>query len=314
MEYNIIKDLFKQIFLIRSLEEKVAEIYYTDKIKSPVHLSIGQEAVSVGVCKNLFKEDLVFGTYRGHALYLAKGGDINKFVSELFGKISGCAAGRGGSMHLADKMQGVMGTSAIVSTTIPQAVGYALALEQQNSNSISCVFFGDGATEEGVFFESLNFAALKKLPILFVCENNKYAIHSKLADRVYKPNYCERSSSLGVESLKIGSDNVIEVFNKSKNIINNIRKKRTPFFLEIETSRWMEHVGPGTDFQLGYRNEEEINVSKQNDSLSLLKDMLKDDDFKKIKLEVSKIVDHAFSKAEMDDFPKESDMYTYVYQ
>ena len=314
MDYDVVKDLYKQILLIRSLEEKVAEIYHTDKIKSPVHLSIGQESVSVGICKNLSKDDLVFGTYRGHALYIAKGGNINNFISELFGKMSGCSAGRGGSMHLADKSSGIMGTSAIVATTIPQAVGYALALEQKKQSQICCVFFGDGATEEGVFFESLNFAALKNLPILFVCENNKYAIHSKLTDRVKKANYCERSQSLGVNSKKINSDNVLDIYNKSKGIISSIKKTRAPFFLEIETSRWMEHVGPNTDFHLGYRNEEEINFFKNKDSLKDLSSILNHKDLNSIALEVETIVKKAFINAENDFFPDERQMYSHVYQ
>src|SRR3989344_7824434 len=166
---------YRSLYRIRRVEEEIARVYPTNKIKSPVHLSIGQEAVSVGVCLALDSQDIVFGTYRGHALYLAKGGNLKKMIAELYGRATGCAKGKGGSMHLIDVTAGVMGGSAVVGTTIPQAVGYAYALKIKKSSSVVVSFFGDGAVEEGVFHESMNFAALKNLPIIFVCENNSYA-------------------------------------------------------------------------------------------------------------------------------------------
>ena len=160
--------LYRSLYRIRRVEEEIARIYPSDKIKSPVHLSIGQEAVSVGVCEALHRDDIVFGTYRNHALYLAKGGDLKAMMSELYGKATGCAKGKGGSMHLVDIAAGVMGGSAIVATTLPQAVGYALAAQLQGRPQMVVSFFGDGAVEEGAFHESLNFAALRKLPVIFI--------------------------------------------------------------------------------------------------------------------------------------------------
>src|SRR3989344_6876871 len=170
MDKTKIIKFYRSIYKIRRVEEEIAKVYPSDKIKSPVHLSIGQEAVSVGVCEALAMDDVVFGSYRGHALYLAKGGNLNKMVAELYGKITGSNLGKGGSMHLIDVKAGVMGQSAIVGTTIPQAVGYAYAQKYLKSNRIVVSFFGDGAVEEGVFHESMNFATLKKLPIIFICE------------------------------------------------------------------------------------------------------------------------------------------------
>ena len=172
------EDFYRSLYRIRRVEEEIAKIYPTDKIKSPVHLSIGQEGVAVGVCQALRPDDVVFGTYRGHALYLAKGGDLNQMIAELYGKITGCCKGKGGSMHLADVKHGFMGTSAVVGSTIPNAVGYAYGLKYQRQDRLVASFFGDGAVEEGVFHETLNFAALKRVPIIFICENNQYAIHS----------------------------------------------------------------------------------------------------------------------------------------
>ena len=160
--------IYRALYRIRRVEEEIINVYSTDKIKSPVHLSIGQEAVSVGACLALEPKDIVFGTYRGHALYLAKGGNLKRMIAELYGKATGCAKGKGGSMHLIDVSAGVMGGSAVVGTTIANAIGYAYALKYQKKDSVVVSFFGDGAVDEGVFHESLNFAALKKLPIVFI--------------------------------------------------------------------------------------------------------------------------------------------------
>src|SRR3984893_17043188 len=197
------RQLYRSLLRIRRLEEEIVRVYRSDCIKSPVHLSIGQEAVSVGVCAALEARDVVFGTYRGHALYLAKGGDLQRMIAELYGKATGCTKGKGGSMHLIATEKGVMGTSAVVGTTIANAVGYAYALRYRRKQSIVVSFFGDGATEEGVFAESLNFAVLKRLPILFVCENNQYAIHTHQSRRQGKMAICERARAFGLPAERI---------------------------------------------------------------------------------------------------------------
>ena len=189
----MIERFYRALYRIRRVEEEIARVYPHDKIKSPVHLSIGQEAISVAVCEALAPSDVVFGTYRGHALYLAKGGDLRQMIAELYGKATGCAQGKGGSMHLIDTDAGVMGTSAVVGTTIANAVGYANAMAYRRGGTIVASFFGDGATEEGVFHESLNFATLKRLPMIFICENNSYAIHT----------YQLRRQALATELLRI---------------------------------------------------------------------------------------------------------------
>src|ERR1700722_17175495 len=194
---------YREMHRIRRVEEEIARIYPSDKIMSPVHLSIGQEPISVGVCQALEADDVVFGTYRSHALYLAKGGDLREMMAELYGKSTGCARGKGGSMHLIDVKHNIMGASAVVSTTIPQAVGYAYALKLRKKPNIVVSFFGEGATEEGVFYESLQFAALKKAPVIFVCENNLYAIHSAWADRHAHVHLCDRVRGFGIPAQQI---------------------------------------------------------------------------------------------------------------
>jgi TPP-dependent pyruvate/acetoin dehydrogenase alpha subunit len=297
------------------VEEEIADIYPTDKIKSPVHLSIGQEAISVAVCDALNRDDIVFGTYRGHALYLAKGGDLKGMIAELYGKIDGCAKGKGGSMHLVDIDKGIMGTSAIVATTIPDAVGYAYALKYQRKDSIVVSFFGDGAVEEGVFYESINFAALKHLPIIFICENNSYAIHTHQLKRQSVANICERVVSFGIKAERINDNDVLSLRERISSNIESLRNGETgPLFFECMTYRWREHVGPNEDFSLGYRTREEAESWIQNDQVESIGKMLETEQQTKIEKEVEEEIREAFTFAEESSFPEASELYTDVFK
>ncbi len=307
--------LYYSLYRIRRVEEEIADIYPTDKIKSPVHLSIGQEAVSVAVCDALNRDDIVFGTYRGHALYLAKGGDLKGMIAELYGKIDGCAKGKGGSMHLVDIDNGIMGTSAIVATTIPDAVGYAYALKYQRKDSIVVSFFGDGAVEEGVFYESINFAALKHLPIIFICENNSYAIHTHQLKRQSVANICERVVSFGIKAERINDNDVLSLRERISSNIESLRNGETgPLFFECMTYRWREHVGPNEDFSLGYRTREEAESWIQNDQVERIGKMLETEQQTKIKKEVEEEIREAFAFAEESPFPEASELYTDVFK
>ena len=307
------ENMFRSLYRIRRVEEEIARIYPSDKIKSPVHLSIGQEAVSVGVCEALRPEDVVFGTYRSHAYYLAKGGDLKKMMAELFGKATGCAKGKGGSMHLVDTAHGVMGASAVVGTTIPNAVGYAYALKLQRSDSVVVSFFGDGATDEGVFYESLNFAALKRLPIIFVCENNFYAIHTHLLRRHRDANVCARVSAYGVPAEQVGDNDILKIHERASSAVELLRKNGSgPFFLECLTYRWKEHVGPGEDFHLGYRNLEEARPWMEGDQLLRLAALIPAEKRDRISAEVEAEIREAIDSAEQDPFPDARDLLTDV--
>src|SRR5260221_11406106 len=257
--------LYRSLYRIRRAEEEIARAYPTDKIKSPVHLSIGQEGVAVGVCEALEPSDVVFGSYRGHAMYLAKGGDLRRMIAELYGKMDGCARGKGGSMHLVDVARGAMGTSAVVGTTIPNAVGYAYAIMHRREPRVVVSFHGDGATEEGVFAESLNFAALKKLPILFVCENNRYAIHTHQHMRQANDDIRGRVKGHGVPAHRIEENDVVALHSLCLDLISRIRNGAGPAFVECMTYRWLEHVGPGEDFALGFRERAEADTWKEGD-------------------------------------------------
>lgn len=253
---------------IRLVEESIADKYSEQKMRCPTHLSIGQEAIAVGVCANLTSQDQVLSTHRAHAHYLAKGGCLNSMMAEIYGKASGCSKGMGGSMHLIDTSVGFMGSTAIVGNTIPVAVGLALEKKLTRKKSIACVFFGDGATEEGAFYESVNFAIIHSLPILFICENNLYSVYSGLEVRqpvdrkIYK-----MVSAMGISAQHGNGNDVEEVARKVKHAKTMILKSGGPQFLEFDTYRWREHCGPNFDNNIGYREESEFLKWKKKDPL-----------------------------------------------
>jgi TPP-dependent pyruvate/acetoin dehydrogenase alpha subunit len=308
------EQLYRALYRIRRVEEEIARVYPSDKIKSPVHLSIGQEAVSVGVCQSLMPSDVVFGTYRSHALYLAKGGDLRALVAELYGKATGCAKGKGGSMHLIDAGHGIMGTSAVVGTTIPNAVGYAYALQYRKSDAIVVSFFGDGGVEEGVWHESLNFAALKALPVIFICENNSYAIHTHQLRRQPAGNICERARTYGMPAEQIGDD-VLMVAEKVGAAVSALRAGRPgPFFFECLTYRWKEHVGPNDDFDAGYRTRKEAEPWFANDQMRRMESLLDAQLRRSIQEEIEAEIRDAFDFAERSPFPAPAELLTDAYE
>jgi pyruvate dehydrogenase E1 component alpha subunit len=310
---KVIKDIYKSLFLIREAELTISRIYNTDKIKSPVHLSIGQEPIAVGICKNLKKKDFVSNTYRSHATFLAKGGSLKSFFAELFGKETGCAGGRGGSMHLVDIKNGVIGTSAVVGTTIPIAAGYSLKEKIKKNKNIVVCFFGDGATEEGCFYETLNFASLKSLPILFVCENNHLAIHTKLSQRWSKNNLVEKVKKFGIKAKKIKSNDVIKIYSETKKIIQKIRNERKPYFIEIECLREFEHVGPKSDINKEYRDKKFSEKFTKNIFQNTQFNKLNENEKKIIEQQVIKNIRDAIDFSEKSKFPNKKKILENVY-
>ena len=308
-----IETIYRSLYRIRRVEEKIIDVYPSDAIKSPVHLSIGQESVAVGVCGALKPGDIAFGTYRGHALYLAKGGDLKRMIAELYGKRDGCAGGKAGSMHLIDVGAGMMGTSAIVATTIPQAVGYAFALKSRKSKSVVVVFFGEGAMDEGVAYESLNFAALRKLPILFVCENNHYAIYSHVRDRMPEPNPCERAGVFRIPAQKIEHGDTFKIRAASEKTLDEIRGGGGPRFIECMTYRWRDHVGPEEDRRWKYRSDAELDEWIKRDEVARVGGMLGGDARRKIEREVDAEIAEAFALAEKSPFPGPAELTTNVF-
>lgn len=306
---------YRSLYRIRRVEEEIAAVYATDKIKSPVHLSIGQEAISVAVCEALGPQDIVFGTYRGHALYLAKGGDLLAMIAELYGKATGCTGGKGGSMHLIDVAAGMMGTSAVVGTTIANSVGYAYAEKLKRSGAIVASFFGDGATEEGVFHESMNFAALKRLPMIFICENNGYAIHTHQSRRQARPNIAERAAAYGMTAERIEDNDALRLHERTAAAVAALRAGEPgPYFFECETYRWKEHVGPNEDFQLGYRDADEAQPWIDHDQLGQIGSLVEPKLRCEIEVEVEAEILTAFAFAETSPEPPRAAALAGVFQ
>lgn len=258
--------LHYDLLRVRRVEQTLAELYKEQEMRTPVHFSIGQEAVAVGVCAALTSRDVIYGSHRCHAHYLAKGGNLVGLIAELYGRETGCARGRGGSVHLTDASVGMVAASAILAQTIPVAVGSALAFQMDRRPQVAVAFFGDGAVNEGVFHESLNFAAVRRLPVLFVCENNLYSTHSPLSVRLPKgTEIYRRAQGYQIPAEKVDGNDVFAVYRSARRAVERCRHGRGPVFIECATYRWLEHVGPLEDYDRGYRTKEEAEAWKRKD-------------------------------------------------
>lgn len=305
---------YELLIRARRADEVLGDAVKSGRIPLPVHLSIGQEAVSVGACMALKDKDVVFGTYRGHALYIAKGGDLKKMFAELFGKTTGCAKGKGGSMHLIDIKAGVMGMSAIVGTGIANATGYALGMQYQKKKNVVVNFFGDGATEEGVFHESLNFAAIKKLPIIYICENNSYAISTHISVRQKPSSITARAKSYGIRTEVIHGNNTDAIYREVQKaraeILNN---DSGPIFLECMTYRWRQHLGPHEDFGPGGRDKREAEPWIENDEVARIGRLISLKDKARIDKKIETEIEAAIEFAERSPYPSASELWTDVF-
>ena len=252
--------LYRDMVRIRKVEEALADQYSGEEMRCPLHLCIGQEAVAVGVSSALRKSDVVFSNHRAHGHYLAKGGNLGAMVAEIFGRQNGCCGGRGGSMHLIDKDVGFMGSTPIVGGTVPLAVGAAFKFWISGQSDVAIIFFGDGCFEEGVVHESLNFAALHKLPVIFVCENNNFSVYTPLSDRQPNRSIHSIASAHGLNAEYGDGNDVLFVSEITSNALERARSGLGPSFLEFSTYRWREHCGPSFDDQLNYRSNSEIEV------------------------------------------------------
>lgn len=313
-EYSTVEArLYASIALVRRAEEVISEIYPSDKIKSPVHLAIGQEYIAAAVIDHLRDSDYASGTYRGHGVYLAKGGSLNSMMAELYGKATGCAQGRAGSMHLVEASKGVIGMSAVVGTGIPVAVGHALAIKQQKRDDVVVVFMGDGSTEEGCFSESINFAALHKLPILFVVENNRLAIHEPLHKRWAADTLTERVATYGIPAKRFLEPDVLAIHEHVGSLIDGMRTGSGPAFIECHTHRWYEHVGPCEDYDQGYRSAEEGELWRAKDVYVTLGQRLDSNEKALIDQDIEAKIQAAVEFAEQSPFPASEELYNYVY-
>lgn len=253
--------LYQDLLLVRRTEEIVAEEYRKGTIRTPTHFGVGQEAIAVGVCNALSNEDIVYTHHRSHNHYLAKGGDLYRLMAELFGREDGCAGGRGGSVHIIDKSVGFWGSSPILGHSIALAVGSSLAFSMDQDSRIAVAFFGEGALDEGSVWESFNFAAIRGLPVIFICENNLYATESPMTVRIPRGvSICDKVNAFGIEASQVDGNDVEKVFLETVTAIDKCKNGRGPIFLECMTYRWLEHVGPMYDYELNrkYRGKDEL--------------------------------------------------------
>ena len=317
---KVLKELYRVMLKIQKVELKVDELYHEDEMKTPVHLCLGQEAVAAGVCAHLKTNDYVFSNHRGHGHYIAKGGDVKAMVAELYNRETGCSRGRGGSMHIIDTSVGLLGTSSIVAGSIPIATGAALGSLLKKDGRVSVTFFGDAAVEEGVIYESINFAMLKKLPVVYVCENNLYSVFSHLSKRQAKGDIYRRFEGLSIPGYRVEGNNVIEVYRVAGKVIESARKGGGPSFIECRTYRIRDHHGTGSGVEVGYRTQEEVDEwtarcpVRNFERFLIEQKIMTAAEKKKLGEELDSEVEEAFRFAKASPLPGEDELLKDLYQ
>ena len=313
------RELLFRMMRIRCVEETIAERYTQWEMRCPTHLSTGQEAVPAAVGMLLNDDDFVVSTHRCHAHYVGKGGSLPAMIAEIHGKATGCSKGKGGSMHLVDLSVGFMGSTAIVGNTIPVGVGLALSIQLKGGSQISCVFLGDGAVEEGVFYESLNFSVLRNLPILFICENNFYSVYSPIEVRQPPGRViAELAAAIGCRAEQGDGNDAVAAYGLVEAAVRRLREGDGPQFLEFETFRWREHCGPFFDDDLGYRDENEVARWRERDPIATLgADLLRagavdEADCEEKRTQFAVEVAAAFDLAKKAPFPEPAELLTEV--
>jgi pyruvate dehydrogenase E1 component alpha subunit len=312
--------LFRSMLKVRLVEERIQKLYPEGDMRCPTHLSLGQEAVAAGVCEALKPEDYVISAHRSHAHYIARGGSIRAMFAELYGKADGCASGKGGSMHLIDLDVNFLGCVPIVGSTIPIGVGAAFGAVMQRQDAVSVVFFGDGAAETGVFHESINFAATRKLPVLFVCENNLYSVNTPLDPRQpLSRTIADLAHGHGIQAAQHDGQEVEPIYAAACDAMEQIRRGGGPVLLEFMTYRWAEHCGPLGDLHLGYRSQAEFEAWTARDPVTLHRHALEklgaldEAGCARMQAEIEREIDDAVEFARASPFPARSELAQGVY-
>lgn len=320
MSPDLSRRLLREMMRIRIVEETIADRYAEWKMRCPVHLSIGQEAPSAAAGVVLRHSDLAVSGHRAHAHYLAKGGDLPAMIAEIYGKATGCAGGKGGSMHLVDERVGFMGSTAIVGGTVPVGVGLALSLQLRGRDDVVCIFIGDAVLETGVFFEAANFAVLRGLPVLFLCENNLYSVYSPLSVRQPLDRPLERvAKGIGLMTTSGDGNDVRTCHALIDAAVTRLRGGAGPQFVELSTYRWREHCGPLYDNDIGYRTVEEFEAWRQRDPIELFRGVLQQEgtvDNSWMTVTAAALreeVAAAFAFAESSPVPPAGDAFAHVY-
>lgn len=304
---------------IRKVQLRVESLYHLDEMKTPIHLCIGQEAIPIGVCANLKTDDYISSNHRSHGHYLAKGGDLKRMVSELYCKETGCSKGRGGSMHLVDTTVGHMGSSSIVGGGIPIGTGMALSIKMKNENRVSAIFFGDGAADEGVLYESVNFAILKKLPVIFIFENNQFSVCSHVSTRQAVESIFHSTLREFMYTALVDGNSVLDVCETARRAVNRARSGDGPSFIECKTYRMRGHAGSGSDAHLEYRTAEEIVAWEAKCPITTFRDTLlkeklvSDIDLSEMERKIDDEIDEAFQFAQQSPLPKSENLHLYLF-
>jgi TPP-dependent pyruvate/acetoin dehydrogenase alpha subunit len=313
-------DLYRSMLRIRRVEERIQALYPEGDMRCPTHFSVGQEAVAAGVCANLRVDDYAISGHRSHGHYLGKGGAARSMFAELYGKADGCASGKGGSMHLIDLSVNFLGCVPIVGSTIPIGVGAAFGAMLQDRSALTVIFFGDAAVETGAFHESVNFAAVHGLPVLFVCENNLYSVNSPL--EVRQPanrTIIQLAAGHGIRTSRHDGQEVETVYAAASEAIARIRKEGSPALLEFLTYRWLEHCGPLDDLHLGYRTQEELSFWQTRCPLRLHRQLLEaaglldERQHAAMEAEVGAEIDDAILFAQRSPFPEPTQLMRDIY-
>ena len=316
IDITLAREFYRQMLLIRRFEEKCVELYSNEKIRGFLHLYIGEEAIAVGVMHALTPEDAVLATYREHGQALARGVSAKSIMAEMYGKAEGCSGGRGGSMHLFDAETRFYGGSAIVGGGLPLAVGMAMADKMMKRNRVTVCLFGDGAVAEGEFHESLNLAALWQLPVLFVCENNRYGMGTALEISESETNLARKAAAYNISSSQVDGMNVIDVAESVEKAAEDIRAGKGPVFLECLTYRFRAHSM--FDAEL-YREKAEVEVWKKKGPLIVFQKKLEamglwtQIDVEELEQEVAAIIDEAVEYAENGTLEPVDDLEKFVY-
>lgn len=320
---EFLERLYRTMLRIRLCEESFVEPILRGEVKCPCHLYSGEEAIATGVCAALDVSDYIFGTHRSHGHYLAKGGSMPELIAEIYGKETGCSRGRGGSMHVIAPDKGMLGAAPIVGGTISLAVGTALASKIRKENRVTVSFFGDGAAGEGVLYESLNFASLKKLPIIFACENNFYSTHMPIRECRSKNNIFKTAVPFCIPSHRVDGNDLLKVYELAKKAIEVCRKGNGPVFIEFMTYRLRGHVGPDDNIHgahIDIRPREEIERWRKKDPIKrfetfLIKNrILTKEDIETIKIEIELEVNDAHDFTRNSPYPKKEELTKYVFK
>jgi TPP-dependent pyruvate/acetoin dehydrogenase alpha subunit len=316
---ELMVSLFSDMLRIRRVQLRVESLYNLDEMKTPVHLCIGQEAIPVGVCANLNSDDYISSNHRSHGHYLAKGGDLKRLIAELYCRETGCSRGFGGSMHLVDTTVGHMGSSSIVGGGIPIGTGLALAIQMKKKDQVSVVFFGDGAADEGVIYESVGFAMLKKLPVVFVFENNQFSVCSRVRARQACDVLFHASPPDLMFTRIIDGNSVLDVYETARLAVGRARVGQGPSFIECRTYRMRGHAGGGSDVHLGYRSAGEISSWEGKCPISsfqktlLSEQILNEAEIARIEDNIEFEIDEAFHFAQNSPLPNGVDMLLHLY-